>query len=150
MIVRPYVVIDACVFGAWTFNEPYSLAAIKVLDAIEDYRIYPVVPDRFTNEVLRICQKKYTSVNATVSAVSCWQQFQDTLSLSILLVPSDTLHQQAWNLSLTTGLTAHDALYLAVTQEWDAELWTLDDRLANVPRTVYKYIYDLRTDFSPC
>ena len=54
----PYIVVDASVAGAWLFPELFSANAQPVLVAIEAHRVIALAPDRFAEEVLRVCQKK--------------------------------------------------------------------------------------------
>ncbi len=124
-------------------------SSVSVLDAIENYRIYPIVPDRFQIEVLRICQKKTTgSQPGAVSSQEAWRRFLDTAALPILEVPSAEFYEQAWQLAQTERLTVHDALYLALALDWNAELWTLDAGLASV-FAQYANVYDLRNVLFP-
>ncbi len=53
-----YIVVDASVAGAWSFTEPFTAAAQAVLASIEAHRVVSLAPDRFTEELLRLCQKK--------------------------------------------------------------------------------------------
>lgn len=139
----PYVVVDASVAGAWSFTETYSPQAQLVLAAIDGRRVHALAPDRFQEEVLRICQKKILS--APIRATDAWDRFLNIVTLPFLFVPSDDLHEHAWTLTLShPGLTTHDALYLALCEQWGAELWTLDDKLAACSAVSPAHIYDLR------
>lgn len=151
MSSRHYIVINACVAGAWTFKETYTTQALSILDAIESYRVYPVVPDRFYIEALRICQKKTMKDNSRpVSDLDAWQRFELITALPILSVPLDSsFYMNAWNIACAANLTVHDALYVALAQEWHASLWTLDAGLAGTPTTVYSDVFDLQTVMFP-
>jgi len=61
-----------------------------------------------------------------------------------VLMPSDELHERAWELALATRLTTHDALYLALAERWGAELWTLDEVLASPAIARYAMVRDPR------
>jgi predicted nucleic acid-binding protein len=59
-------------------------------------------------------------------------------------MPSENLHERAWQLAVAAGLTTHDALYLALAEQWGTELWTLDDVLADTSAARYAAVRDLR------
>jgi predicted nucleic acid-binding protein len=141
-----YIVVDASVAGAWSFAEPYSSPAQAVLDAIEAHRVIAIAPDRFSEEDLRICQKKTLPppAGAGVSRDDAWARFLEVMSSPIVLLPSDELHERAWEVATAAGLTTHDALYLAVAERWGAELWTLDDVLCGPAAARYAAVRDLR------
>jgi predicted nucleic acid-binding protein len=146
----PYVVIDACLAGAWSFPETYTAQAQKVLDAIEAQRVIAIVPDRFAEEILRVCQKKTTGGAAPMTPTDAFERFLEIMTSPLVFHPSEELHEPAWNLAVTIpGLTTHDALYLACAMLWDAELWTLDAKLASVPKTVFSKVHDLRSEIFP-
>ena len=148
--MQPYIVVDACLAGAWSFPEAYTPQAQIVLTAIETRRVIAIVPDRFAEEILRVCQKKTTSVGASLTAASAFERFLDIMTSPLVFHPSEELHEQAWRLATTIpGLTTHDALYLACAMLWDAELWTLDAKLAAVDSNVYGKIHDLRFEGFP-
>jgi predicted nucleic acid-binding protein len=146
----PYIVVDASVAGAWSYNEPFSAAAARVLDAIVGRRVIALAPDRFEEEFLSICRKKVRPPNEgglSLPAADCWSRFEDVLTapMPLYLVPARELHQRAWQLSLSVSrLTIHDALYLALAERWEAELWTLDDVLGGPAAATYAVVRDLR------
>lgn len=128
-----YIVVDASVAGAWLFAEPFSANAHPVLQAIEDHRVIALAPDRFAEEVLRICQKKTLPppAGASIPVSDAWGRFLEVMTSPLVVLPSDELHERAWQLASAVGLTTHDALYLALAERWGAELWTLDHVLAS-------------------
>jgi predicted nucleic acid-binding protein len=141
-----YVVIDASVAGAWSFAEPYSSQAQTVLEAIEAHRVHAIAPDRFVEELLRVCQKKTLPppVGASIHPDDAWTRFLEIVTSPIYFIPSDELHERAWQLAFAASITTHDALYLAVAEQWSAELWTLDVRLAAPPANTFAAVRDLR------
>jgi predicted nucleic acid-binding protein len=130
--MRPYVVVDANVAGAWSFSEVFSAQAQPLLDALAAHRVIMLAPDRFAEEFLRVCQKKTypSSTGPGVLPADAWDRFLDTVTSPIRLLPTEEYHERAWQLALASGVSTHDALYLAVAEEWAAELWTADDTLA--------------------
>ncbi len=147
----PYIVVDASVAGAWSFTEPHTTRAQRVLAAIETNQIIPLAPDRFSEEVLRICQKKTLPppVGANIDPDDAWGRFLEVVTSPIRLYPSDDLHGRAWELAILTKLTTHDALYLALAEQWDAELWTLDDALAGPAAASHAAVHNLRLEEFP-
>lgn len=141
-----YVVIDASVAGAWLFAEPCSANAQPVLAAVEAHRVVALAPDRFAEEVLRVCQKKTLPppAGAAIPPADAFARFLDVVTSPIVFLPSDELHERAWQLALAAGLTTHDALYLVLAERWGAELWTLDDVLAGPTAAAYAVVRNLR------
>jgi hypothetical protein len=76
-----YVVVDASVTGAWLFPERFSINAQSVLTAIAARRVSAIAPDRFVEEVLRICQKKThpLPMGAGVAPSDAWDRFLDVV-----------------------------------------------------------------------
>jgi len=146
----PYIVVDASVAGAWSYNEPYSAPAARVLAAIVARRVIALTPDRFGEEFLSICRKKVRPPHEgglSLPPADCWGRFEDVLTtpMPLYLVPTPELHERAWQLSLSmTRLTIHDAIYLALAERWGAELWTLDDVLGGPAARTYAAVRDLR------
>lgn len=144
----PRVVIDACVAGAWSFSEVHTQAAIPVLDALQHTRILALAPDRFEQELMRVCQKKTLPppIGASIAPADAWARFLDVVTSRIEFVPSAGLEERAWDLAMATPrLTTHDALYLAVSEARAAELWTLDSVLAAGSPACQVVVMDLRT-----
>ena len=144
-----YIVVDASVAGAWSYNEPFSARAVPVLAAIVARRVIALAPDRFEEELLSICRRKVRPPpdGLGLPAHDCWARFEDTLTapMPFYLVSARELHERAWEMSLAVArLTVHDALYLALAERWDAELWTLDDVLGGATAGAYAAVRDLR------
>jgi len=146
-----FIVVDASIAGAWLFAEPYSVNAQLILAAIDARRVIALAPDRFAEELLRVCQKKTLPlpVGAAITSSDAWLRFLDVVTSPIELLNSDELHERAWQMAFGARLTTHDALYLALAERWGAELWTLDDLLAVRGTSVYPAVYDLRTTAFP-
>jgi predicted nucleic acid-binding protein len=146
-----YIVVDASVAGAWLFAETFSTKAQSVWDAVEKHRVNALVPDRFAEEMLRVCQKKTLPppVGELISPANAWNQYLEVITSPIVFLPSNELHERAWELAFTAGLTTYDALYLALAERWEAELWTLDDLLCGSSAAAYATVRDLRTQVFP-
>jgi predicted nucleic acid-binding protein len=147
----PYIIVDASVAGAWSFTEPFSLQAQQVVASIEAHRVVALAPDRFAEELLRICQKKTAPPpdGAGIEFTDAWNRFLNTITSPIVLWPADELHEDGWRLAGDTGLTTHDTLYLALAVRWGAELWTLDDLLAERGSRVHHGVKHLRDEAFP-
>ena len=117
-----------------------------MLAAIERHRVVALAPDRFAEEMLRLCQKKTLPppVGAAPSSADAWDRYRDVVTSPVFLLPSEELHQRAWQLAFAAGLTTHDALYLALAERWGAELWTLDDVLAGPRAAAFASVFNLR------
>ena len=73
----------------------------------------------------------------------------DVATSPMLFLPSGEMHERAWELAIAAGLTTHDALYLALAEAWEAELWTCDERLAAPVAGRYAAVRDLRYQAFP-
>jgi predicted nucleic acid-binding protein len=149
-----YIVVDASVAGAWSYNEPFSAQAVPVLAAILDKRVIALVPDRFEEEFLSICRKKVRPPpeGLGLAVADCWSRFEDLLTtpMPLYVVSSRELHERAWQMSLTVPrLTIHDALYLALAERWGAECWTLDDVLGGPGAAGFAAVRHLRDHAFP-
>lgn len=148
--MTPYIVVDASVAGAWLFAEPYSARAQPVLGAVTRRRVIGLAPDRFEEELLRLCQKKLRPppVDIGLAPDDSLARFLDLMTspIPLFLLPSQELHMRAWEMAVATpGLTTHDALYLVLAERWGAELWTLDADLCGPGAAKYAIVRDLRT-----
>lgn len=144
----PYIVVDASVTGAWLFPEPDSLRTRSIQDAIYNRRVNALSPDRFAEEVMRICQKK--TDGAIYSDADTWDMFLDVITSPIVLLPSYEVHERTWELAFELKLTIHDALYVAIAEQWDVELWTLDNGMGSALVTSkHPNVHHLHTDSFP-
>lgn len=143
----PFIVVDASVAGAWSFTEPFTVHAQAVLAAIEKRRVVALAPDRFAEEMLRLCQKKTLPppVGASITLSDGWDRFLDVVTSPVNLLPSIEVHERAWQLAFAARLTTHDALYLALAERWGAELWTLDAVLCGPAAASFAAVRDLRS-----
>ena len=144
----PYIVVDASVAGAWLFAEVLSARAQPVLTAIRQRRVIALVPDRFEEELLRICQKKLSPPphGSGITPADGFERFLDLMTspMPMYRLPSQELHERAWQMAVSLpGLTTHDALYLALAERWGGELWTADHVLGAPAAAVYPNVHDL-------
>lgn len=122
------LVVDASAIAAIVFAEPESPQVLARL-AGEDL----IAPQLLGYELANICATKMRRSPAEVARLLA--QLATFSRLDIELVPVD--HDAAAALAAVTGLTAYDASYLWLARTFNAELVTLDRRLAPAqpPRT---------------
>ncbi len=97
---------------------------------------------------MRTCQKK--TVSRLFSQADTLYMFLDVVTSPIVLLPSYVVHERTWELAFELKLTIHDALYVAMAERWDAELWTLDREMgAPLVTSRYPNVHDLRTEPFP-
>ena len=116
------IVIDASALAAVAFAEPSSADVAAELAGAE--RV--VAPPLLWFELANICWKKV----ARHPNQREWllRRLTRALDLSVELIQVD--YREVTVLALETGLTAYDASYLWLARHVDAELLTLDERLA--------------------
>jgi predicted nucleic acid-binding protein len=126
MSSRP-VVVDASVAICVLLGEPGHEAVEHVLGAWASVDRRVVVPAQFWLEVVnRLSREAGTTGAGTLAAV----HHLDTFSLETVDVDR-ALVLRVIDVTERFGLTAYDALYLAVAESLDAELATLDRALAS-------------------
>ncbi|HAZ47152.1 MAG TPA: twitching motility protein PilT [Cyanobacteria bacterium UBA11369] len=110
---------------------------------ISDAEIY--IPDLFYIEVTNIFWKYVRAGMYTATEVQA--DLATLKSLSLRVVSTADLMEEAVNIAITYGISAYDASYAALSQRVTAPLLTLDRRLVNTLATAS---YDVRlfTDFS--
>lgn len=101
-------------------------------------RIY--VPDLFYIECANtawkyICVARYDTAEAQTSLVTL-------KALPLRVVSTADLMEEAVNIALAYGISAYDARYVALSQQVDATLLTLDEKLM---RAVAAASYDVRS-----
>lgn len=149
-----YIVVDASVAGAWSYDEPFTTHAVPVVAAMIRRRVVALAPDRFEEEFLSICPKKVRPPpdGLGLPQADCWSRFEDILTapMPVYLFPSRELHERAWQMSLAVvGLPIHDALHLALAERWGAELGTLDDVLWGPAAAAFADVRHLRDHSFP-
>ncbi len=118
-------VIDASSLAALTFAEP---GADAVLGAIDDESL--AAPRLLPFELANTAWKKMRRAPGAADLLA--EQLRDGLELPIALMDVDHLEVAA--LAMALDLTAYDASYLWLARALDAELVTLDKKLAVAAR----------------
>lgn len=120
--MTPVEIVDASVWGAWFFNEPQAPLARAVLD------MKPLLaPDLVLTELASIAAKKVwrgeASVDAGLRAIASLPHFAD-------LAETAPLAAEALRLAANHRFSAYDACYVALAQQTNLRVATLDRRLA--------------------
>ena len=114
-------VVDASALAALLFGEP---EAEGVAERLGDARL--VGPALLGFELANVCLVKCRRHPEREPALTRAFRLRTRLRIEELAVD----HEAAIELAFSTGLTAHDASYLWLSRLLDAELITLDHRLA--------------------
>ena len=122
-------IVDASAALALLFDEP---AAERVRDLLAGEAL--AAPGLLHHEVANVCATNIRRAPAQRAIILA--AFERFLRWDVVLHTVD--HRQTLELAAATGLTAYDASYLWLATTLDAELVTLDRRLAaaaRLPRT---------------
>ena len=114
-------VVDASALAALLFAEPEAEA---IAGRLEGARL--VAPSLMDFELANVCLMKIRRQPGQREALRA--AFRLAQRLRVETVAAD--HEATMDLAEATGLTAYDASYLWLTRALDAELVTLDQKLA--------------------
>jgi predicted nucleic acid-binding protein len=117
------LVVDASAVAAMLFEEP---EADTIRAHIRDESV--IAPQLIDYELANICWKRVRRHPATQTESLAMLATVGLVSMTRVVVPPS----EAARLAIRTGLTAYDAAYLWLAWSRDAELITLDRRLARV------------------
>jgi predicted nucleic acid-binding protein len=117
----PAKVVDASALAALLFGEPDGA---KIAKRLEGARL--IAPSLLPYELANTCLVKVRRHSAQREAILAAHGLLRNLALDVLEVDFD----EVLGLAEETGLSAHDASYLWLARSLDAELVTLDKRLA--------------------
>ena len=103
------------------------------------------IPDQFYIEIANILWKYVRAVQLTATQVQA--NLATLKALSLRVISTADLMEEAVNIAIAYGISAYDASYVALSQRVSSPLLTLDQRLVN---TLATPPYDVRlfTDFS--
>ncbi|HEY1926812.1 MAG TPA: type II toxin-antitoxin system VapC family toxin [Caulobacteraceae bacterium] len=113
--------MDASALAALLFGEPEAEA---VAARLEDGRL--TAPALLHFELANVCLTKIRRQPAAREALRAALSLMDRLNVETVAID----HTASLDLAEATGLTAYDASYLWLSRALDAELVTLDRRLA--------------------
>jgi len=122
---RP-LVLDASAAIAWIRDEPAGARVAAYLEARRRNGGEVMVPAHFWLEVANVLVRRYGH-----TATEVVEDVRDLDSIPVQTIDAD---RALWLLALvrmeSLGLSAYDAAYLALTEAVEADLMTLDARLA--------------------
>jgi predicted nucleic acid-binding protein len=119
------VVVDASVAIKWYVREIHYEEARRLLTAAYE-RIAPdLMPIEFGNILWKKVRRGEVSNPDATSALHL------LLQVPLLLLPSDSLIEDALSLALASGRTVYDCVYLALALRERCQLVTADQRLVN-------------------
>ena len=140
-----YVVPDTCAVAAALFNEVYSANALPLIEAIHRQGVHAIAPVLGIAEFLNVSRKKVEARDghslhlADVEAIVA-----DFFSLPIAWENIEQNQKKAWRW-YHSGVETADAFFLQTAIDWDAEIWTTDQKFFNAARPHYSKLFNLQT-----
>jgi predicted nucleic acid-binding protein len=119
------VVVDASVIAKWSFPEPYSEAALRLLE--QELELW--VPDFVWAEIGNIVWKKW--IRNEIVATDGRLILLGFRSFPFSVYPSERLLETAWEIARDFRRSFYDSLYLALAIYQGCPLVTADRRLYN-------------------
>lgn len=141
------VVVDASVALKWVVSEDGSEQANTLLADLADGTITLAAPEHLVGEVANGLRKRVAQ--GVVSAEDALAALEAIVALELELLGGTRRWLQTLQASMDWQLTTHNALYVLLALDLDAELVTADDRLANSARERSLPIRTLATYTSP-
>jgi predicted nucleic acid-binding protein len=126
--MRPRVVLDAGAALLCVLDEPGSGRAEAVLERLQTGVV--LAPDLWLAEVANAVWKSTRRRLKPLPPELAPELLDALLGMPIRLLPHTPLMARALDIALLTGLTVYDALYCAAAERENAELMTLDRRVA--------------------
>jgi len=131
-------VLDGSVAAKWLLPsplEPFADKAIALLARYKDHELQILVPDLFWAEIGSVLWKasrtnRCTRAEADAALENLAAQDFPTISSKDLLAP-------AFRIAQTSGRSVYDCLYVALAIEFNTELVTADEKLANAMMSHY-------------
>jgi predicted nucleic acid-binding protein len=122
-------VVDASVCIKQFVNDPLTPKVNQLFDHLNDPAAQFFVPDLFYIECANVLCKYvranlYTAEQAKADVI-------DLQALRLQVTSTQSLMAEAAEIGLKYGTSAYDACYVALSQQMDAPLLTLDKRLVN-------------------
>ena len=129
------VVVDCSVAIKWFIEGPHSLDARRVLNDYESGDLDLLVPDLIYAEIGNVVWKKQCFHGMAESeAKEILQAFQ---TLSLAIVSSSLILNEAHHLAVAHVRTVYDSLYIALSLRDKCPLVTADLRLFNAVKTAF-------------
>jgi predicted nucleic acid-binding protein len=121
------VVIDANLALKTVFDEPDAGLAQSLINEAITLRWRIVVPAIFHAGVMNAIRRRKVRERQPLAIAQA--SLEGILDLPIVTVDAPDLYRRALTLTERYSLSGHDALYLAVAEALDCDLWTDDRRV---------------------
>lgn len=122
-------VLDASLVAAALFEEEHSMAARRFLSAAVEADAVLSAPDLMALEIASIAAKKVWRGETTETDGA--MAIEVAFRLLGPMVPMTNLAQRAYALAARHRFSAYDGAYLALAENRNGRVATLDDRLTN-------------------
>ena len=119
------LVIDASVAIKWFLPEPYSINALRLLDA--DHELY--APDLIFPECGNVLWKKWLRQEIEAQVITLL--LKDLGRMNMTIVPAYSLTDEAAGIAINWRRSYYDSVYLALAKVSGARMVTADEKLCN-------------------
>lgn len=119
------MVVDASVAIKWFLPEPYSINAIRLLDA--DCEL--TAPDLIFPECGNVLWKQWLRQEIEADVIPAL--LGDLCRMDVRIVPSFALIEEASRISVTWRRSFYDSIYLALAVVSNGRMVTADEKLCN-------------------
>lgn len=144
-----YAVLDTNVVAAWSYSEPNTVLAKRVLASLVAGDLEAWVPELFWAEFQQVGMKKMSGGvgRADVEAAYLGAEAIGLKEMPVL----ECLRADAWQLILDYSLGSYDAYFLALAMELGIDLWTFDNvsLCARLPVALRRHVVLLGADPFP-
>jgi predicted nucleic acid-binding protein len=134
--VADTVCVDSCLAIKWVFNEALQDEAAELLSAWTNARI--IVPASFFLECASAAYHKLSSGKITLAEAAAGLAFLERLGMEeappreVMLRTAELAHQ--------LRIHAWDTVYLAVSEQYGCEFWTVDRELHRKASRLFEWI----------
>ena len=119
------LVIDASVAVKWFLPEPYSINAIRLLDAGHEL----IAPDLIIPECGNVLWKKWLRQELEPDVIP--SLLADLCRMNLRIVPMFPLIDEASRIAVTWRRSFYDSIYLALAVACNGRMVTADEKLYN-------------------
>lgn len=119
------LVIDASVAIKWFLPEPFSINALRLLDA--GHELY--APDLIFPECGNVLWKKW--LRQEIEAKFIALLLKDLGRMNLIVVPAFSLVEETAEIAISLRRSYYDSVYLALAKVSGARMVTADEKLCN-------------------
>lgn len=119
------LVIDASVAIKWFLPEPYSINAIRLLDAGHEL----AAPDLIFPECGNVLWKKWLRQELEPDVIPVL--LGDLCRMNVRIVPTFSLTDEASRIAVTWRRSFYDSIYIALAAACNGRMITADEKLCN-------------------